>query len=71
LKFKKVHIPLVVFWPKLKKSTLKFLPLEGVKPLKLTKKIHDFANFFEIMAIYWHLLMHLTMHIVIISSTLK
>jgi len=72
LKFKKVPISLVVFWTKTKETDIKaFWPLEGVEPLKLTQKIHDFANFLIIMAIYWHLLMHLTMHIVVISLSLK
>jgi len=52
LKFKKVPIPLVVFWTKTKETDIKiFCQLEGIEPLKLTQKMHDFAKFFIIMEI--------------------
>jgi len=49
VEIQKVPIPftVVVFWTKTKETNIKIcLLLEGVKPLKLTQKIHDFFNFF-------------------------
>jgi len=47
LKFKKIPIPLVVFWTKTKETDIKnFWPLEGVESHKLTQKFMILPIFF-------------------------